>query len=83
MFHSLRLTLVPHQVLEEGCQLSGENDKLDEGRADIAVIPVTPGQVVFPELVHGLNVLLLIFHVSYDTENTLNKCGLQLGSSFI
>lgn len=83
MFHFLRLTLVPHQVLEERCQLSGENVKLDEGRADIAVIPVTPGQVVFPELVHGLNVLLLIFHVSYDTENTLNKCGLQLGSSFI
>lgn len=80
MFHSLRPTLVPHQVLEERCQLSGENDKLDEGRADIVVIP---GQVVFPELVHGLNVLLLIFHVSYDTENTLNKCGLQLGSSFI
>lgn len=50
----------PHQVLEERRQLFGEHGELEEGGADLGVLPA---DTVVPELLHGLDVLLLIVHV--------------------
>lgn len=51
----------PHQVFEKCRQLFGENSEISEGGADFDVVS---GNTVLPELVHGLDVLLLIVHVS-------------------
>lgn len=55
----------PHQVLEERCQFFGKNSEPEEGRADLGILPADQ---VFSELLHGLDVLVLIVHVSWNRE---------------
>lgn len=61
-------TSAPHQVFEQRRQLFGEKSKIVEGRSDLDVVS---GETVLPKLIHGLDVLLLVFHMSCNTEKTL------------
>lgn len=77
----------PHQVLEERRQLFGEDGELEEGRADLDVLP---RNAVVSELLHGLDVLLLDVHmrwnqrrpagplVSWVSNSTLSTLKIQL-----
>lgn len=49
-----------HQVLEEGGELLGEGGELDEGRAQVRVVPAYE---VAAKLVQGLGIVLLILDV--------------------
>lgn len=51
----------PHQVLEERRQLFGENGELEEGGADGGVLAA---HTVVSEFLQGLDVLLLVLHMS-------------------
>ena len=64
----------PHQVFEKRRQLPGENGELYEGGADVGVLPA---HAVVPELLNGLDVLLLVVHVGWK-EQKVNDVGLWM-----
>lgn len=58
--HSFTLLLSPHQIFEEGCDLSGKHSQVKKASGDFVVVL---GQVAIPQVLQDLNVLLLAVHM--------------------
>lgn len=54
------LLLFPHQIFEEGRDLSSEHSQVEEACGDFVVVL---GQVAIPQVLQYLNILLLVVHV--------------------
>ncbi len=54
----------PHQIFEEGRDLSGEHSQVEEACGDFVVVL---GQVAIPQVLQHLNILLLVVHVGWKT----------------
>lgn len=52
--------LSPHQIFEEGCDLSGEHSQVEEACGDFVVVL---GQVAVPQVLQHLDILLLVVHM--------------------
>lgn len=53
--------LIPHQIFEECCDLSGEHSQVEKACGHFVVVL---GQVAIAQVLQHLNVLLLVFHMS-------------------
>lgn len=71
---------MPHQVFEERRQLFGENGEFEEGGADLGVLSA---HTVVSELLHGLDVLLLVVHMSCNTHRNPSMSNKSSSVSFI
>lgn len=54
----------PHQIFEQSRDLPGEHSQVQEARGDLVVVL---GQVAVPQVLQHLDILLLVFDVSWKT----------------
>lgn len=60
----------PHQIFEEGRDLSGEHSQVEEPCGDLVVVL---GQVAVPQVLQHLNILLLVVHMGWKTTHMHTK----------
>lgn len=63
----------PHQIFEEGRDLSGKYSQVEEACGDFIVVL---GQVAIPQVLQQLNIMLLVFHMCCK-KHKRKKCGLK------
>lgn len=69
-FSTVSISLVPHQIFKESCDLSGEHGQVEEAGGDLIVVL---GQVAVPQVLQNLNVLFFVFHVGWKKKDTQAK----------